>query len=151
WKAPPGPYGINTTTDGGGFFASLASSYVGQINLETGSSARLDPPTQGQGSRRVWPDSRGNPWGSEWNAGQVARYSPASGSWQEWKLPGARPQVYAVYVDESDTVWVTDWGSTSIVRFDPSSETFEPFTLPQGADVRQLLGRNGEVWGAESG
>ena len=31
----------------------------------------------GQGARRVWSDSRGRIWVSEWNAGQVARYDPA--------------------------------------------------------------------------
>jgi virginiamycin B lyase len=38
------------------------------------------------------------------------------------------------------------------VRFDPAREHFQGFRLPrQGANVRQLLGRDGEVWGAESG
>jgi virginiamycin B lyase len=38
------------------------------------------------------------------------------------------------------------------VRFDPERETFQSFPLePAGAAVRQLLGRPGEVWGAESG
>jgi virginiamycin B lyase len=38
------------------------------------------------------------------------------------------------------------------VRFDPASEQFESFPLPSSpASVRQLHGRPGEVWGAESG
>ena len=38
------------------------------------------------------------------------------------------------------------------VRFDPQTEAFESFGLPDAdAAVRQLLGRPGEVWGAESG
>jgi len=37
------------------------------------------------------------------------------------------------------------------VRFDPPTESFESFPLPDpGAAVRQLLGRPGELWGAES-
>jgi virginiamycin B lyase len=37
------------------------------------------------------------------------------------------------------------------VRFHPASETFDVFPLPSDpADVRQILGRPGEVWGAES-
>jgi virginiamycin B lyase len=57
-----------------------------------------------------------------------------------------------VYVDERDQVWLSDFGSNALVRFDPLSETFEVFALPSaGAAVRQLLGRPGEVWGAESG
>jgi virginiamycin B lyase len=58
---------------------------------------------------------------------------------------------YAVYVDELDLVWITDFGSNALVRFDPATETFDSFSIPSaGAEVRQLLGRDGEVWGAES-
>jgi virginiamycin B lyase len=38
------------------------------------------------------------------------------------------------------------------VRFDPKTGTFTGFPSDhKGANVRQLLGRPGEVWGAESG
>jgi virginiamycin B lyase len=57
-----------------------------------------------------------------------------------------------VYVDEQDRVWLSDFGANALVRFDPQREAFEVFTLPSpGANVRQILGRPGEVWGAESG
>jgi len=155
WDAPrgAGPYGMTATPDGRRvFYASLAGSHIAEINLETGESTPIDTPTPGQGARRVWTDSHGLIWVSEWNAGQVGRYDPVSGEWREWKLPGARPMAYAVYVDEQDKVWLTDFGSNAIVRFDPESETFDSFPLPQsGSDVRQLLGRQGETWGAESG
>ncbi len=89
---------------------------------------------------------------SEWSAGQVARYDPTTSTWTEWKLPGARPQAYAVYVDEDDIVWLSDFGANALVRFDPASETFTSFPHPQAnANVRQILGRPGEVWGAMSG
>ena len=59
---------------------------------------------------------------------------------------------YAVYVDDEDIVWLTDFGANAIVRFDPATEAFTSFALPDAdAAVRQLLGRPGEVWGAESG
>ena len=146
-----GPYGIATTPAGDVYYASLAGSYVGRIDLATGAATVLEPPTANQGARRVWPDSRGRVWVSEWNSGQVSVYDPSSGTWRAWKLPGARPQAYAVYVDERDKVWLTDFGANTIVRFDPETERFESFALPSpNASVRQLLGRPGEVWGAES-
>ena len=47
---------------------------------------------------------------------------------------------------------MTDFGSNAIVRFDPDDESFDVFDLPSaGAAVRQILGRPGELWGAESG
>ncbi|MDA1003854.1 MAG: lyase, partial [Chloroflexi bacterium] len=146
-----GPYGIAATPGGDIYNASLAGSYVGAINIETGAVEVLEPPTAGQGARRVWADSAGRVWVSEWNSGQLSRFDPASGDWTEWRLPGDRPQAYAVFVDDRDLVWVTDFGGNAIVRFDPESEQFEVFALPSAnAQVRQLLGRPGELWGAES-
>ena len=111
----------------------------------------IDPPTAGAGLRRVWADSQGRLWVSEWNAGQVGVYDPATGSWEEWPLPGEAPQAYAVYVDEADVIWLTDFTANAIVRFDPIAETFVSFPAEsQPAEVRQILGRQGEVWGAES-
>src|SRR5215211_2676729 len=147
-----GPYGITVTPDGTVYYASLAGSYVGRIDPQTGEATVLEPLTSSQGARRVWSDSQGRVWVSEWSAGQVAVYDPADDSWQEWKLPGGGPQAYAVYVDDQDIVWLSDFGANSLVRFDPASETFTVFELPSpSAQVRQILGRPGEIWGAESG
>ena len=146
-----GPYGITVTPQGEVYYASLAGSHISRIDPATGASTPLDPPTAGQGSRRVWSDSKGRVWISEWNAGQVGVYDPATQTWQETKLPGARPQTYAVFVDERDKVWLTDFGGNAIHRFDPDTKAFETFTLPSSpGNVRQLHGRPGEVWGAES-
>ena len=147
-----GPYGIATTPEGVVYYASLAGSHIAQIDIGTGAAIVLEPPTPGQGARRVWSDSKGRIWVSEWNAGQVAVYDPATGAWREWRLPGGSPQAYAVYVDDQDIVWLSDFGSNALVSFDPAAETFEVFLLPSSpANVRQILGRPGEVWGAESG
>jgi virginiamycin B lyase len=147
----PGPYGITSTADGAVWFASLAGSYVGRIDPATSAAAVHEPPTRGQGARRVWSDRRGRIWVSEWNAGQVGMLDPAAGAWREWRLPGPNPMAYAVFVDDAGIVWLTDFGANAIVRFDPATEQFLVLPLPSpGAAVRQLHGRSGEVWGAES-
>ena len=147
-----GPYGIATAPNGDVYYASLAGSYVGKVNLESGSTEVLEPPTRGQGARRVWADSKGQIWVAEWKGEQLARYIPESGEWKEWKLPGRNPKPYAVYVDENDVVWLSDFGNNSMVSFDQSEEEFEVYKIPSaGAKVRQILGRKGEIWGAESG
>jgi virginiamycin B lyase len=146
-----GPYGITATPAGDVWYASLAGSHIARIDRGTGRVTIAQPPTAGQGARRVWSDSSGRVWVSEWNAGQVGVHDPATGAWQEWKLPGAGSQAYAVYVDERDTVWLTDFGANAIVRFDPATERFDSIALPSpNGSVRQLLGRPGELWGAES-
>ena len=167
-----GPYGIATCPDGSVYYASLANSFIGKINIETGAVEVIEPPTARQGARRVWCDTRSNVWVSEWNIGWLAVYRPAptgpptergttvpaatelpfAPGWTQWKLPGTNPMAYAVYVDESNIVWATDFGANALVRFDPQTQTFTslPYAAPNAA-VRQLLGRPGEVWGAMSG
>jgi virginiamycin B lyase len=147
-----GPYGITTAPDGQVWYSSLAGSYIARVDRETGGARVVDPPTPGQGARRVWAAPDGRLWISEWNAGQVGVHDPVAGGWQERRLPGDHPQPYAVFVDDAGIVWLTDFGANAIVRFDPAGEEFTVLELPSpGAEVRQLLGRPGEVWGAESG
>jgi virginiamycin B lyase len=154
FKAPKGvgPYGITVTPGGDVWFASLAGSYIAKVDLASGNATVVQPPTPNQGARRVWSDSRGRIWVSEWNSGHVSVHDPANGSWKSWKLPGDHPRAYAVYVDEKDKVWLTDLTANAIVRFDPSSEQFNVFPSDKAsANVRQLNGKPGEVWGCESG
>lgn len=148
-----GPYGIASTPDGRIFYASLAGNHIAEIDTATeGDATVIEPPTPGQGARRVWSDSKGRIWVSEWNAGQLGVYDPATGAWNEWKLPGAQPHAYAVYVDDRDIVWVAEWTSNALVSFDPEALLFTVYKLQSaGASVRQILGRPGEVWAAESG
>ena len=112
----------------------------------------VEPPTKNQGARRVWSDSKGRIWVSEWLSGNLSMHNPASNTWSAWKPPGDGPRPYAVYVDERDKVWISDWGSNAMLRFDPGNESFERFAFPrEAANVRQILGRAGEVWLPESG
>jgi len=146
-----GPYGIHSAPDGAVYFASLAGSYVGRIDPATDKLQVLEPPTRNQGARRVWPDSRGMIWVSEWSSGSLSRYDPKSGSWKTWKAPGSNPSVYAVYVDETDKVWVSEWDRQLMMRFDPVSEKWDSFSSSSHtANVRQIHGRKGEVWTPES-
>ena len=149
WGA--GPYGITVTTNGTVWYASLAGNHIARVDPVSGAATVVSPPTPSQGSRRVWSDSSGRLWVSEWNAGQVAVHDPAAGTWKEWRLPGDKPQAYAVFVDDRDAVWLSDFGANALVRFDAASQRFTSFALPdRPGNVRQLLGRAGEVWGAES-
>jgi virginiamycin B lyase len=153
WKAPrgSGPYGITTTPSGEVYYASLAGNHIARIDVDTGVATVIEPPTKEQGARRVWSDSRGRIWVSYWNTGQVGMYDPATKAWREWKLPG-KAHAYSVWVDDQDKVWLTDWSINAIVKFDPVTEKFETFPSNRDqANVRQMLGRAGEAWGAESG
>jgi virginiamycin B lyase len=153
FRAPQGsgPYGITTTPGGAVYYVSLAGSYLGRIDTRTGRATILRPPTRNQGARRAWSDSRGRIWISEWNAGKLGMYDPRARRWREWRMPGTNPMAYAVFVDDADVVWLTDFGNNALVRFDPKRARFTSVRVPTAnAEVRQLHGRRGEVWGAES-
>jgi virginiamycin B lyase len=154
WDAPrgTGPYGITATADGQIWYVSFAGSYLGRPNIESGEVTVIDPPTKGSGTRRVWSDSGGRLWVSEWNAGTLSVYDPRQKSWRTWALPGTSAHAYAVYVDDENKVWVSDFSANAILRFDPKTEKFASFpSTRDGANVRQMAGRQGEAWGAESG
>jgi len=147
-----GPYGITVTPRGDVWYASLAGSHIAKIDLASGKAAIVEPPTPNQGARRVWSDSKGRLWVSEWNSGNVSVHDPTDGSWRQWKLPGERPRTYSVYVDDKDIVWLTDFAANAIVRFDPATERFHSFPSDKpSANVRQMDGRPGQAWGGESG
>lgn len=155
WKDPKGrgPYGIATAPDGTVWYVSLAGSHLAKIDSATGEISVIEPPTPGAGLRRVWADSQGDLWITGWNSGELYRYRPSNTSWKTWKLPGDAPKAYAVYVDERDMVWVSDFGDNSTRVFDPRTEKFTA-RYPgsgEGANVRQILGRKGEVMLPESG
>jgi virginiamycin B lyase len=155
WQAPKGrgPYGIDATPAGEVWFSSLAGSYIAHVVDRTNGKLDVVPtPGEGDGARRVWSDSKGDLWVSLWNAGKLARYTPAAREWKTWQLPGDVPRAYAVYVDERDIVWVSDFGANAVLSFDPKSEEFTAYPgSADSADVRQILGRTGEVWLPESG
>jgi virginiamycin B lyase len=154
WKAPKGsgPYGITTTPSGDVWYASLAGDHIARIDTASGAATVVEPPRAGVGPRRIWSDSTGVLWVSFWHTGELGRYDPALKLWATYGLPKSRSGCYAVYVDEQDKIWVTDFVSNAILRFDPATEKFESFPSDKrGAAVRQLLGRPGEAWGAESG
>ncbi|MBC5766239.1 Vgb family protein [Ramlibacter albus] len=147
-----GPYGICSTPSGDVWWCSLAGSFIAHVDRRTGESTIVEPPTKGQGARRVWSDSQGRIWVSEWNSGQLSMYDPKARSWRAWKPPGETTKVYAVYVDERDIVWISEWANNAMYAFDPKTEKFERYAMERDStNIRQILGRKGEVWLPESG
>jgi virginiamycin B lyase len=154
WKAPKGvgPYGITTTPNGEVWYASLAGDHIAKIDTVSGDALMIQPPKPGVGPRRIWSDSKGLLWVSFWRSGEVGRYDPLNKAWKIWRLPNSTSGCYAVFVDDKDKVWLSDWPNNALVRFDPVTEKFESFpSNKRRADVRQMLGRSGEMWAAESG
>ena len=154
WKSPRrGTYGITVTPSNEVWYVALAGDHLGKIDKASGNVTIVEPHKKGAGPRRVWTNSKGLLWVSFWHSGEVGVYDPAAKTWKTWLLPNNPGSgCYSVYVDEQDKIWLTDFMTNAIVRFDPKTEKFESFPSSQrGANVRQMLGRPGEAWGAESG
>lgn len=155
WQDPKGrgPYGIDAAPDGEVWYVSLAGSHLARINRADGSVTIFDPPHEGAGLRRVWADSRGDLWLTGWNNGKLYRYRPAQDEWASFDLPGDKPRAYAVYVDPADRVWVSDFGGNATRVFDPVHEQWIAAIAGSApnANVRQILGRDNEVYLPESG
>ena len=153
WNAPKGrgPYGIAATPSGEIYYASLAGNHIAKFDTVNGTATMIEPPTKNQGARRVWSDSKGQIWVAEWLSGNLSMYNPKDASWKLFIPPVANPRTYSVYVDDKDKVWITEWKSNAIMRFDPASGQWASFPSNEpDAQVRQMLGRTGEAWGAES-
>src|SRR2546423_1322794 len=148
-----GPHDVAVGADGVVWYTAQRAGQLGRLDPATG-KVELIPLGAGAAPHGVivGPDGKGRIGVSEWNAGNVSRYDPATSAWKTWRLPGAAPRAYAVYVDDKDMVWLSDWGANAMVRFDPETEKFQAFPSERGgANVRQILGRPGEVWAPESG
>jgi virginiamycin B lyase len=138
-----GPYGIHSTPDGSGL-----------LRVARGILRRQDQPRRqhhrdpaadaapGRAPRLVRLERRCLGRGVE--LGQSQPLSPKSGAWKTWKAPGNTPQVYAVYVDETDKVWASEWTAQVMLRFDPATEKFESFKSSSSRpNVRQIHGPQG--------
>src|SRR5204863_165177 len=76
------------------WWCSLAGSFIARIDRKNGESIVVEPPTPRQGARRVWSDSQGRIWVSEWLSGNLSMHDPADRRWHAWKLPGEAPRAY---------------------------------------------------------
>lgn len=154
WRDPEGrgPYGIAATPTGDIYYVSLAGSHLARVDLDSGEATIIEPPTPEQGARRVWSDSHGNLWISEWTGGQLTRYTPSTGEWKSWRPKGDRPRVYAVYVDDRDIIWISDFGANAVLSFDPATEGWTTYPgSSENSNVRQILGSTGSIYLPESG
>ena len=88
-------------------------------------------------------------WSSGQGAGVAGLLNSEAGAVERIPLR-ARSAPHGVIVGPDEAAWLTDSGRNAIVRVD--TETFASVPLPDpNANVRQIHGRPGEVWGAESG
>jgi virginiamycin B lyase len=148
FKSPRGrgTYGITVTPE--------ATSGTPRSPAITSPGSTPGPATPRWSSRRRRPGRaagvvrfQGRIWVSEWNSGNVSVHDPADGSWKAWKLPGAGPRCYAVYVDEKDKVWCTDFGANASCASIPQPKS----SMPSRATCRAPMCGNSRASPARPG
>ncbi|SDI28468.1 virginiamycin B lyase family protein [Pseudomonas panipatensis] len=154
WPAPDGkgPHGLAVTPDGSLWYAASESNRIVQIDSLSGATTSYDTPGANGKPLQLGADSVGRLWISQPGNGQLSRFDPSDRTWKSWPLPGDQPQPQALYVDRMDRVWLSDAAGNLILRFDAQTERFHAYPSDQpAAQVRQINGRPGETWAAESG
>ena len=130
----------------------MRGDHIARIDTATGAATVVDPPKPGVGPAPHLVGLERHPLGQLLAFGRDRPLRSAANTWKTYALPKSKSGCYSVYVDEKDKVWVTDFVANAIMRFDPATEKFEAFpSSRKRASVRQMLGRPGEAWGAESG
>jgi virginiamycin B lyase len=151
----PGPYGIDVTPQGDVYFASLAGAIWGESFPGMATALpwkRSNHRRRGQGTRGSGPIPRGCSGPANGTRARSAATTPRPANGWSGASPAQRHRPTRFTSTSSDDVWLSDFGANALVRFDPDTETFVSVPLPDAdARVRQMLGRPGEVWGAESG
>jgi virginiamycin B lyase len=99
----------------------------------------------------IAPAPDGSVWYTAQHTGELGRLDPRTGRMDVFDAPGGRGPYGIASTPEGGIYYVSLAGSY-MARIDTAKGTFRTFPLPsEGTRVRQLLGRKGEVWGAESG
>ena len=151
WKVPQGrgAQGITVTSDNEIWYVSVASSFIAHVDRATGESQIVPTTEPAIEPHIIAGDSKGNLWVDLWTSGTLNRYSPKTGKWTIWRMPGAAPaHAFATFVDDKDVAWVIQRAANAVYAFDTKTEKFidvVPGSKPE-ANVRRISGRPGEIW-----
>ena len=121
----------------------VAGSYVGRLDTESDEVTVLEPPTPNQGARRVWSDSRGRIWVSEWLSGKgdqelgdwdISRDEPYFGI----PIPDAPGKYFYVWLDApvGYLASLKNYFDSGKAKANGEPRSFEEFVSAD--DVRQI-------------
>jgi len=113
----------------------------------------IEMPDEDSRPRRIVTSPDGQVWYADYELGRLGRYSPQTGAFTEWPMPGgddSRP--FGMAIDRNDRIWLVETGRipNRLIGFDTDAETFLTETdIPSGAGtVSQLFYYefSGEIW-----
>ena len=137
------PYGLRRDSQGLLWIAYRGAYKIARLDPATREITEFETPNHGRYDglphyiRRLAIDSRDNVWYVDSGRGEVGRFDPASGSFEQWPSPsGPDSHPYAIHVVD-DVVWYneSDMRPDALVRFDPATETFQSWAVPSGIGI----------------
>ena len=148
-----GPYGITTTPAARSTTRRSPAATSRRIDVRTGRRRVIEPPTPARVRAASWSDSRGPDLGQRMERRQGRHVRPRHAALARMAAARAEP----AWRMRSTSTSATRSGSPTSAPTRSSAST-RPTRSSRASDcrapapnVRQILGRPGEVWGAESG
>src|SRR5947199_118737 len=146
------PHEVAVSADGVVWYTAQRDGKLGRLDPASG-KVELIPLGQGAAPHGVIIGPDGAPWVTEGGTNSIVRVDPKTREVRRWPLPETRKwaNLNTATFDQRGRIWFT--GQSGVYRrFEPATEKFQVFPSDRrGANVRQILGRPGEVWAPESG
>jgi virginiamycin B lyase len=133
--------------DNAWFTSNNPPSRLGRVDARTGELKMWELPTKSY-LRRVEIDSQGIAWVGQYDAGQLARFDPATETFKEYKLPGPLATPYAMGIDRNDRVWYSSHDMDTVGVLDPATGkvTEYPTPYPENTLKEFFLDAQGRLW-----
>jgi virginiamycin B lyase len=155
-KVPTGrsrPYGIVVDSEDVPWVVQFGTNRILNVDPQTMTLREIVLPNSASRPRRLVITSDDRVWYVDYARGYLGRYSPDSGEFAEWPMPGgADSRPYGMAVDRNDTIWIVETGISPnrFVGFDAATEEFVSMTdIPSGGGaVRHMdyFAPAGEIW-----
>ncbi|MEX2122685.1 MAG: hypothetical protein WD795_02250 [Woeseia sp.] len=147
------PYGIVVSSRGVPWAVEFGSNKLLRVDARNMTLREIALPHEDSRPRRLVVTSDDNVWYGDYARGYLGRYSPDSGEFTEWPMPGGADSApYGMAVDRNDKIWIVETGISPnrFVGFDAATEEFVSITeIPSGGGaVRHMdyFAPAGEVW-----
>jgi virginiamycin B lyase len=121
------PYGIALDSKGRPWVNLFGTDKIAMIDPATLKLQEIALPRASARGRRIAITRDDAVWYVDYADGQLGRYDPASGKFQEWELPGGKAsRPYAMTVDDQDRIWLVETGSqpNMFIGFDTKTKSF---------------------------
>ena len=128
------------------YFTQLSGSAIGELDPEDGEIRSHPTPTQGARPHTLRPDSKGNLWFSNFDAGKIGRMDAATKAMTEVEPIKGKPwNGYGLIVDKRDRVWASGLTEPALAMYDPKSDAWR--TYPLSSPTRRLTeDSKGRIW-----